>query len=183
MLHGFTGNPQSMRPLAEALAAEGYTVELPLLPGHGTAIEDMIPTRWADYVEAAEAAYHDLARRCDAVAVVALSMGGTLACWLAEHHPEIVGMVLVNPFIDPPARELPRRAAGGPRLGDRGRPGCGVRHRQGGLDRARLRRIAHRRRAEPLRGDRRGGGGARPHHVPGAPALEPPGPCRAVVVG
>jgi carboxylesterase len=103
VLHGFTGNPQSMRPLAEALASQGYTVELPLLPGHGTAIEDMVPTRWSDYSAAAEAAYGDLARRCDAVAVVALSMGGTLACWLAEHHDEIVGMALVNPFIDPPA--------------------------------------------------------------------------------
>jgi carboxylesterase len=103
VLHGFTGNPQSMRPLARALAAQGYTVELPLLPGHGTAVEDMIPTRWSDYVETAEAVYEDLARRTDSVAVVALSMGGTLACWLAEHHPEIVGMTLVNPFIDPPA--------------------------------------------------------------------------------
>ena len=103
MVHGFTGNPQSMRPLAQALAAEGYTVELPLLPGHGTAVEDMVRTRWSDYVEAAEAAYLDLARRCEAVVVVALSMGGTLACWLAEHHAEIVGMALVNPFIDPPA--------------------------------------------------------------------------------
>ncbi len=103
VLHGFTGNPQSMRPLAEALAGEGYTVELPLLPGHGTAVQDMIPTRWSDYAEAAEAAYRDMAGRCDAVAVAALSMGGTLACWLAEHHPEIVGLVVVNPFIDPPA--------------------------------------------------------------------------------
>ena len=33
VLHGFTGNPQSMRPLAEALAAAGFTVDLPLLPG------------------------------------------------------------------------------------------------------------------------------------------------------
>jgi carboxylesterase len=106
VLHGFTGNPQSMRPLAQAVAAGGYTVELPLLPGHGTAVEDMIPTRWSDYVAAAEAAYGDLARRCDAVAVVALSMGGTLACRLAEHHPEIVGMVLVNPFVDPPAESF-----------------------------------------------------------------------------
>ena len=106
VLHGFTGNPQSLRPLAQAVAAEGYTVELPLLPGHGTAVEDMIPTRWSDYVAAAEAAYSDLARRCDAVAVVALSMGGTLACRLAEHHPEIVGMVLVNPFVDPPAESF-----------------------------------------------------------------------------
>jgi len=103
VLHGFTGNPQSMRPLARALADEGYTVELPLLPGHGTAIEDMVPTRWSEYAAAAEAAYTALAARCDAVAVVALSMGGTLACWLAEHHPEIVGMALVNPFVDPPA--------------------------------------------------------------------------------
>ncbi len=51
----------------------------------------MIPTRWSDYAEAAEAAYRDLAGRCDAVALVALSMGGTLACWLAEHHREVRG--------------------------------------------------------------------------------------------
>ena len=46
VVHGFTGNPQSMRPLAEALAAAGHTVSLPLLPGHGTRVEDMLPTRW-----------------------------------------------------------------------------------------------------------------------------------------
>lgn len=106
VLHGFTGNPQSMRPLAVGLAAEGYTVDLPLLPGHGTVVEDMIPTRWSDYVEAADAAYRSLAGRCDSVAIVALSMGGTLACWLAEHHDEIAGMVVVNPFVDPPAQSF-----------------------------------------------------------------------------
>jgi carboxylesterase len=106
VLHGFTGNPQSMRPLAVALAVEGYTVNLPLLPGHGTVVEDMIPTRWSDYVKAADGAYRGLAGRCDSVAIVALSMGGTLACWLAEHHGEIPGMVVVNPFIDPPAESF-----------------------------------------------------------------------------
>src|SRR5664279_5176723 len=49
VLHGFTGNPQSMRPLAEAVAAAGYTVDLPLLAGHGPAVEDMLPTRWEDW--------------------------------------------------------------------------------------------------------------------------------------
>ena len=49
VLHGFTANPQSVRPQAEALAAAGYTVDVPLLPGHGTIVEDMIPTRWADW--------------------------------------------------------------------------------------------------------------------------------------
>jgi len=103
VLHGFTGNPQSMRPLAQALADSGFTVSLPLLPGHGTAVEDMIPTRWSDYASAAEAAYADIASRCEEVAIVALSMGGTLACLLAENHSEIRGLALVNPFVDPPA--------------------------------------------------------------------------------
>jgi carboxylesterase len=106
VLHGFTGNPQSMRPLAEALAAAGYTVDLPLLPGHGTAVEDMIPTRWSDWSQAAESSYTKMAASCQDVAVVALSVGGTLACWLAEHHPEIRGLALVNPFIDPPAESF-----------------------------------------------------------------------------
>ena len=103
VLHGFTGTPQSMRPQADALAAAGFTVELPLLPGHGTAVEDMIPTRWADWSAAAERAYAELAARTEAVLVVALSMGGTLACFLAERHPEIRGLVLVNPYVEPPA--------------------------------------------------------------------------------
>jgi carboxylesterase len=102
VLHGFTGNPQSMRGLALALADAGFTVEMPLLPGHGTDIEDMIPTRWSDWSAAAEAAYLDLAARCDGVVVVGLSMGGSLAVWLAEHHPEIAGLSLINPLVSSP---------------------------------------------------------------------------------
>lgn len=103
VLHGFTGSPQSMRPIAHSLAARGYSVELPLWPGHGTAVEDMVPTRWPDWSEAAERAYEDLASRCSSVALVGLSMGGTLACFLAENHPEVTGLALVNPLVEPPA--------------------------------------------------------------------------------
>src|ERR1700712_3276414 len=100
VLHGFTGNPQSMRPLAEAFAAAGLTVALPLLPGHGTQVEDMLPTGWDDWSIAAEEAYAELADRCSRVVVAGLSMGGTLAAWLGTRHPEIAGLVLVNPLID-----------------------------------------------------------------------------------
>jgi carboxylesterase len=103
VLHGFTGNPQSMRPLAQALAAAGFTVELPLLPGHGTSIDDMLTTGWADWSGAAEAAYIDLAGRCSRVVVAGLSMGGTLTCWLASRHPEIAGIICVNPAVEPAA--------------------------------------------------------------------------------
>jgi len=101
VLHGFTGNPQSVRGLAEALATAGFTVELPRLPGHGTSVEDMAGTRWDDWAGTAEAAYLDLAARCDKVLVTALSMGGTLAVWLASRHPEIAGLALVNPVVEP----------------------------------------------------------------------------------
>jgi carboxylesterase len=102
VLHGFTGNPQSMRPLAEVLAAAGFTVDLPLLPGHGTSIEDMIPTRWEDWSGAAEAHFQALAARCDHVLVAGLSMGGSLTCWLAERHKHIAGIALVNPLVRSP---------------------------------------------------------------------------------
>ncbi len=102
VLHGFTGNPQSMRGLALALADAGLTVEMPLLPGHGTEMDDMLPTRWENWSGAAEAAYADLAARSDSVAVVGLSMGGTLSVWLAQHHPEIAGLALVNPLLMSP---------------------------------------------------------------------------------
>lgn len=106
VLHGFTGNPHSVRGLAEAFAATGFSVELPLLPGHGTSPEEMETTRWEDWVGAAERTYTDLARRCDRVVLAGLSMGGSICCWLAARHPEVSGLVVVNPFIDPPAESF-----------------------------------------------------------------------------
>jgi carboxylesterase len=102
VLHGFTGNPHSMRGVAEALASAGFTVELPLLPGHGTAVEDMIPTGWSDWLGTAEETYADLAGRCESVVVVGLSMGGALTLALAAEHQEIVGIVCINAVITVP---------------------------------------------------------------------------------
>ncbi len=102
VLHGFTGNPGSVRGLAESLAAEGFTVDLPLLPGHGTTVDDMIPTGWNDWLTHAEARYQALAERCDQVVVVGLSMGGGLAAWLGSEHPEIAGLVCINAVVSVP---------------------------------------------------------------------------------
>mgnify|MGYP000173600420 CR=1 FL=1 len=76
VLHGFTGNPGSMRALAEACASADFHVELPQLAGHGTAMEDMIPTRWADWSGDVEKAYQRLAQRASKIVVMGLSMGG-----------------------------------------------------------------------------------------------------------
>ncbi len=106
VLHGFTGNPSSVRGVAEKLADAGLTVEAPLLPGHGTALADLVSLGWGDWSAAAEDAYAELAARCARVAVVGLSMGGGLACWLATRHQEICGIVLVNPLVAPPADDF-----------------------------------------------------------------------------
>jgi carboxylesterase len=88
-----------MRPVARALAAAGFTVELPRLPGHGTTVDEMITTSWADWSAAAEATYQELAARCERVVVAGLSMGGSLTLWLAARHPEIAGIVCINPAV------------------------------------------------------------------------------------
>lgn len=103
VVHGITGTPGSVRDLARAFAGGGFAVEAPLLPGHGTAMEDMLETGWADWSAAVDAAYEDLAARCRRVVVAGLSMGGTLACWLASRRPDLAGLVCVNPMIEPVA--------------------------------------------------------------------------------
>jgi carboxylesterase len=105
-IHGFTGNPSSMRGVAEAFAAAGFHVELPRLPGHGTVVDDMIGARWDDWVAEAEAAYQRLAARVERVVVAGLSMGGTLSLRIAADHPEVAGLVLVNPAAQPFAVEV-----------------------------------------------------------------------------
>lgn len=105
-LHGFTGNPSSMRGVAEAFAAAGFHVELPRLPGHGTVIEEMLPTTWADWVGEAEAAYQRLVSRCEQIVVAGLSMGGALTLRLGADHPEIAGLVCINPATQPQAPEV-----------------------------------------------------------------------------
>ena len=106
VLHGFTGNPSSMRGLAEAMVAHGHHVELPRLPGHGTSVEDMLTTSWADWTGEVEAAYQRLAARVDTVIVMGLSMGGSLTLWTALQHPEVAGIVCVNPATLPQPDEV-----------------------------------------------------------------------------
>jgi carboxylesterase len=111
LLHGFTGSPLSMRPWAEHLAADGFRVVLPRLPGHGTTWQELNTTTWSDWYGTAEQEFTSLATESDKVFVAALSMGAALALRLAEQYGEqVAGMTLVNPFIkqkDPRVRILP----------------------------------------------------------------------------
>lgn len=101
VIHGFTGNPGSMRGLADACVAAGYHVEMPRLAGHGTVIDEMIPTRWADWCADVEEAWARLSSRASKIVVMGLSMGGSLTLWTGTRHPEAKGLVCVNPATQP----------------------------------------------------------------------------------
>jgi carboxylesterase len=109
VIHGFTGNPVTMQPVTDAFVAAGFTTSMPRLPGHGTTLEDMATTGWDDWTGEVERAYQELAAKTDKVVAVGLSMGGTLATWLAERHPGLAGLVLINAAVlphDPGLREM-----------------------------------------------------------------------------
>lgn len=86
-----------MRELAERAAAAGHSVELPRLPGHGTAVDDLVPRRWDDWTGEVVAAYERLADRAERIVVAGQSMGGALALWSGLRWPTLTGLVCINP--------------------------------------------------------------------------------------
>src|SRR5262245_7474809 len=139
LVHGFTGSPVSLRPLAELLARRGFAVELPLLPGHGTTWREMLPTRYDDWRAEVVRAAKLLASRTDKIVLCGLSMGGTLSLDVASRgdvRPAGLGainsqildrkgiVVKLGPYLEKIFPVVPARAAG-LRSNDIAKPGVG----------------------------------------------------------
>ena len=100
LVHGFTGSPAAMRPWAEFLNARGYSVRVPLLPGHGTKPSDLNEVQWPEWPAKVKAEIAELQKHCSQVFVAGLSMGGgTTLHVAAELGDELSGIILVNPMI------------------------------------------------------------------------------------
>lgn len=111
VVHGLTGNPIATRPLGQRLAEEGYRVDVPLLPGHGTSHRDLGRTRYADWFAAVEHAAGELAASCDRVVLVGHSLGATLSLDLASRRPnEFAGVVSINAQVLDPQQLMARLA-------------------------------------------------------------------------
>jgi carboxylesterase len=109
--HGLTANPLGTRPLGQRLAAEGYTVEVPCLPGHGTTVRDFGRSRYADWYRTLEHTVEHLAGGCDRIVLVGHSMGGTLSLDLASRRPEdVAGVVAINAQVSDPIQPLAKVA-------------------------------------------------------------------------
>ncbi|HEV8409109.1 MAG TPA: alpha/beta fold hydrolase [Gemmatimonadaceae bacterium] len=99
LLHGYNDSPQSMHYIAAALHARGWTVRVPLLPGHGRRLQDWAAARADAWESAARAELAALRTNHDDVAVGGLSMGGALAFILAAEHPEVRAVVGFAPYL------------------------------------------------------------------------------------
>lgn len=97
LLHGLTGTPHEVHPLADALHEAGYAVRAPLLAGHAD-LAALEKSTWRDWYASASEAYEQL--RGDApreVAVLGFSMGALLALRLAAlRSGEVRGVVAIS---------------------------------------------------------------------------------------
>ena len=88
LIHGFTGTPFDMGPLAEFFRGIGFTISVPLLEGHGTSPEQLKKTMWNDSLRSAEEAYHQLRLAgSHTIYIIGHSMGGLLGLKLALRYP------------------------------------------------------------------------------------------------
>jgi carboxylesterase len=89
-----------MRPWGEFLHSKGYTVRVPLLPGHGTQPEDLNKVKWQEWPAKVQFELSELRKSCDVIFLVGLSMGGgTVLNVAASINNELAGLILVNPMI------------------------------------------------------------------------------------
>jgi len=84
LIHGFTGTPFALHGLGKALHSQGMTVYGPCLPGHCTTPKELIGISYHEWIETGRNAVLKLKNDCDAIFLVGLSMGGTIALYLAS---------------------------------------------------------------------------------------------------
>ena len=94
-LHGLTGTPYEVRPIAEALAAHGVRAVGPVLPGHGGAHDVLARATHEEWIAAVASAHAALRERHERVYTVGLSLGGLLAlCHAAD--AQVDGLVVIG---------------------------------------------------------------------------------------
>lgn len=101
LVHGFGGTPAEMRGLAETLHRQGWTVDVPLLPGFGADIATLTERRYTEWLAAVEAAGGGLAAAGHRpLLLVGYSLGAGLVL-VAAQNLRPAGLVVLAPFLWP----------------------------------------------------------------------------------
>jgi pimeloyl-ACP methyl ester carboxylesterase len=118
MLHGLGDLPERFEPLAKLLRANGAATYAPNL---STEYERCVPQTFDVLAQRVFADFSARYATCERLFVIGHSMGGQVAVCVAEQHPNIAGLVLlegslhpqdaeaVGRYIDKPGQERPGR--------------------------------------------------------------------------
>jgi carboxylesterase len=96
LIHGLTGAPGEMKFLAKRLHRRGFSVEAPLLAGHGRDAAYLLSTGWQDWLASLDEAYQRLRREHDEVYVAGICAGGALGLALAAEEPGVAGAAVYS---------------------------------------------------------------------------------------
>lgn len=103
LIHGYNDSPASLDPLARRLHAAGWTVRLPLVPGHGRALKAFDAWTADELLAQARDEYATLRATHHTVVVGGISMGGATATWLAA-ETDADGLILYAPMLFVPSQ-------------------------------------------------------------------------------
>ena len=94
-LHGLTGTPYEVRPIAVALAARGVRARGIWMAGHNGTVDDLAATSHQQWIGLAEQALAELRAQHDRLYLVGVSMGALVGLRLAETS-RVDGVVTVG---------------------------------------------------------------------------------------
>ena len=102
LLHGFTNSPLQFDSLARMLYRQGDNVYVPRLPQQAERVDgsEALSRITAEEMRGASDSAVDVARGLgDTIVVVGLSMGGTMAAWIAQYRTGVRRVILIAPLM------------------------------------------------------------------------------------
>lgn len=97
LVHGYMAAPEEIKPLAEHLYKNGYSVYGARMRGHGTAPEDLASRNWEKWYDSAGRAYIIMKNYLKSFAIAGFSTGGDIALLQAANKPgRFMAVISIN---------------------------------------------------------------------------------------
>ncbi|WP_394168062.1 alpha/beta hydrolase [Photobacterium piscicola] len=97
LVHGLGDSPHSFSDLASTFAAQGFYVQVLLLPGHGSSPKDILLTTYSDWQNIVDHYTNLLHKNHQKVWLGGFSTGANLVSINSLKNKDIAGLVLISP--------------------------------------------------------------------------------------
>ncbi len=94
LVHGLMAAPEEVRPLADFLFAQGYTVYAPRMAGHGTSAVDLSKREHGEWQASVQRGYCILEDCCDQVIAAGFSTGAAVIQQLIINKPSLFSALI-----------------------------------------------------------------------------------------